>query len=299
MATLGVTVFFVLSGFLITTLLIDERARNGRVSLRDFYARRAIRIFPAAHLYIAFIAAAAAAGWVSLASGDLLHAMTYTMNYSHDRGWPLGHLWSLTVKEQFYLVWLFLFILSGARALLVALSIVVLVPVLRVVAWVFFPGERVGIDEEFQYVSDSLATGCLLALLVGRLGLERLAAMIPRWLFAAAPLATLAAASFIERPSFFLPVGATIVNTGIALSILWIVVRPHARPGRLLNSRVAVFIGTIGYSLYLWQQFFLDSERITMQNAVPLAVALSFLAAALSYCLIEKPLLGLRARFRR
>ena len=298
LATLGVTVFFVLSGFLITTLLIDERARNGRVSLREFSVRRAIRIFPAAYLYIAFIAVAAAAGWVSLAPGDLWHAVTYTMNYNHDRAWALGHLWSLTVEEQFYLLWPLLFILSGVRAIFVAASIIVLAPLLRVIAWVFFPGERVGIDEEFQYVSDSLATGCLMALLVERFGLEKLVARVPRWLFAAAAPATLVGAAFTMHPSFYLPIGATMVNAGIALCLLWLVARPDARPARLLNSRIAIFIGTISYSLYLWQQFFLDSGRMAMHHAVPLAVLLSLLAAVASYHLVEKPLLGLRAKFR-
>lgn len=297
-ARFGVTIFFVLSGFLITTLLLDERARTGRVSLRDFYLRRTVRIFPAAYLYIASASLAALAGWVALAPGDVLHAVTYTMNYHHDRAWTLGHLWSLAVEEQFYLLWPLAFLLAGRRAIHVAVSIVVLVPAVRVLAWVLFPAERTGIDEEFQYVADALATGCLMALLVDRFGAETLAGRMPRWLPLAGAVAAVAAAAFSEWPSFFLPLGTTIVDVGIALCIFGAAYRPAAGVDRVLNSRIAVFVGMISYSLYLWQQMFLSRDLGLAHGRLPLAIALSFLAAAASYFMLEKPLLGLRERFR-
>lgn len=297
-ARLGVTVFFVLSGFLITTLLVDERTRLGRVSLRDFYLRRAIRIFPAAYLYIAVAAMVAWFGWIHLQPGDVMHAVTYTTNYHHERAWSLGHLWSLAVEEQFYLLWPLAFLLAGARSIHVALCVVVLLPLIRVATWFFLPGERVGVDEEFQYVADSLATGCLLALLVERFGAVRIIGCIPRWVFVVSPVMAVAASTLADRPSIYLPVGMTVVNVSIALSILWIVNRPKTMLGRLLESRPAVSVGTISYSLYLWQQLFLDPRLISLPNAALLAVGLSFAAAITSYFLVEKPLLGLRHYFR-
>lgn len=297
-ARLGVTVFFVLSGFLITTLLVDERSRKGRISLRDFYLRRTIRIFPAAYLYIGVVVVFAWLGLATRLPGDLQHAVTYTMNYHHERGWSLGHLWSLALEEQFYLLWPLIFLLARKGAILVALSVVVLAPVVRALAWILWPAERTGIDEEFQYVADSLATGCLLALLVARFGGERIAGMVPRWMFLAAPAAAVVATFFTDYPSFHLPFGMTLINVGIALSILWVVNRPATVVGCALNSRAAVFVGTISYSLYLWQQLFLNPQLMTMRYAVPIAVVLSFAAAIASYYLVEKPLLGLRERFR-
>src|SRR6266478_508092 len=84
LATLGVRVFFVISGFLITTLLLAEKSRSGSISLRGFYLRRTMRIFPPFYGYIAVMALAAAAGWIHLRPHDLLAAVTYTVDYHHD-----------------------------------------------------------------------------------------------------------------------------------------------------------------------------------------------------------------------
>jgi Predicted acyltransferases len=297
-ARFGVAIFFVLSGFLITTLLIDERNRRGRVSLRDFYLRRTIRIFPAAYLYIACAVVVASIGWATLKPGDVLHALTYTMDYHHDRGWALGHLWSLAVEEQFYLLWPLLFLWSGKRAAVVVGVIIALAPLVRVVAWMEWPQARIGIDEEFQYVADSLATGCLAALLVHRFGKERLADAIPAAAYPLAALVAVMAASFSEWPSFYLPVGATLVNIAIAVCLLGVVFRVNPGIDRVLNSQVAVFIGTISYSLYLWQQIFLGRNVPLAREMLPLAIVLPFLAACASYFAVERPLIRLRERFR-
>src|SRR5579872_915461 len=101
---LGVKVFFVISGFLITTLLLKEYSRTGRVSLRGFYTRRTLRIFPAFYTYVGIIIILHLLGFVALRENDLIHAITYTMNYQVTREWELNHLWSLAVEEQFYLL---------------------------------------------------------------------------------------------------------------------------------------------------------------------------------------------------
>ena len=120
---LGVKVFFVISGYLITRLLIAEHARTGRISLRGFYVRRVWRIFPAFYAFVGAMLAAWAIGWIALAPGDVVAALTYTMNYHYERSWGLGHIWSLSIEEQFYLVWPFLFLALG-RTRVVATSIV-------------------------------------------------------------------------------------------------------------------------------------------------------------------------------
>lgn len=295
-AQLGVVVFFVLSGFLITTLLVGERERTGHVSLGAFYARRSLRILPPAFAYIAVAFAAARAGMVSLAPGDVLHAVTYTMNYHHERAWSLGHLWSLSVEEQFYLAWPLAFLLAGRHALAVATGVLVAAPALRVLGWVAWPEAREGIDEEFQFVCDALATGCALALLAHHVGLERLARRVPAWLAAVAPLVALASAACAGWPSFYLPLGGTLVNLSIAVCILWVVGHPDTVVARLLESRPAVGLGLASYSLYLWQQLFLDTGAGDAALGMRLALALA--AALASYWLLEKPLLALRARYR-
>ena len=97
----GVRVFFVISGFLITGLLMQELAQEGRIRLGRFYLRRTLRIFPPYYTLLAALGLASVFGAVTLAPHDLLHGATYTSNYYLGRSWFLGHSWSLSVEEQF------------------------------------------------------------------------------------------------------------------------------------------------------------------------------------------------------
>jgi peptidoglycan/LPS O-acetylase OafA/YrhL len=300
LAEVGVQFFFVLSGFLITWLLAREWQRAGRICVGNFYVRRSLRILPPAYVFIAAIAAASALGIVTLNPGDLLHALTFTVNYHQTRAWALGNLWSLGVEEQFYLIWPAVLIWLGPRrAGWVALAVVALDPVLRVVAWKYFPGLRAGIDEQFEMVCDGLATGCVIGLLASRYGISGLTRAIPGPCFALAPLVLLACAWLSNRPVFSLAIGSTLANASIGIMILWCITHADSTLGRLLNSRVAVFAGAISFSLYLWQQIFMDSVSLPRASAFPTAILLSILAAMGSYFLIEWPLQSLRRRHHR
>jgi peptidoglycan/LPS O-acetylase OafA/YrhL len=105
----GVTIFFVLSGFLITTLLLEEHARNGRLSLRRFYWRRALRLLPALGALLGVvIVLMSVAGRTSEIAGDVIPALFYFTNWATVAGNNQGlltHVWSLSIEEQFYLVW--------------------------------------------------------------------------------------------------------------------------------------------------------------------------------------------------
>ena len=98
-ANFGVRVFFVISGFLITMLLLKEEAKTGTISLRNFYIRRVFRIFPAFYAYFAVIAVCSLAGYIVVNHSDLLAAAFYVMNFRFHPSWYLGHLWSLSVEE--------------------------------------------------------------------------------------------------------------------------------------------------------------------------------------------------------
>src|SRR5439155_23751224 len=89
-ADVGVRTFFVISGFLITTLLLREREKRGEISLRGFYTRRALRIFPAFYSYLIVAALLAAVGWIDASGKDLAVAATYTTNFQVVRPWHLG-----------------------------------------------------------------------------------------------------------------------------------------------------------------------------------------------------------------
>jgi peptidoglycan/LPS O-acetylase OafA/YrhL len=293
---LGVRTFFVISGFLITTLLLGEYGKRGRISLRDFYIRRVYRIFPAFYVYLAVMLIVAALGWISLPPADVAFAATYTMNFHAQRTWWLGHLWSLAVEEQFYLMWpLVLSLLRPRGALWFALGAIALAPVLRVVATILWPDNRLT-DQAFPFVFDSLATGCTLAL--AREYLERspiyTRVLDDRW-FWFLPLACIVALS-VQVTWFNLGFGVTLGNLGIALAIHRSVRHPTYAIGRVLESRPLVFIGALSYSLYLWQQPFVNRHAGSIINTFPFHIGIALVVACLSYYLVEQPMLALRAR---
>jgi peptidoglycan/LPS O-acetylase OafA/YrhL len=296
-AAFGVRVFFVISGFLISTLLFHEMKKTGRVSLAKFYYRRTFRIFPAFYVYIAAIVSLAAAGVIELKSGDVLHAVTYTTNYHYDRSWYLGHLWSLSVEEQFYLLWpAMLLFLGRSRGLVVAAAMVLLAPVVRVATLRFHITAQAGIGESFQSVGDAIATGCLLAGLQPMLeNSKRYLALLESKAFMLVPAIALAFA-FIVRPAIDFTVGETIQNVGIAVTVHWCIRHHDSWVGRFLNSRILSFVGTLSYSIYLWQQVFLHHVPTLVITTFPVNLACAFAAALFSYYAVERPFLRWRER---
>ena len=161
---LGVRVFFVISGFLITGLLLREKEECGSISLLRFYGRRTFRILVPYYVFLAVLIVAQALHLVRFTGNDLLHALTYTTNYQTDRSWVTGHCWSLAVEEQFYLLWPLAMVLLGKRrAALAALGMLFLAPVMRSFIWKFVPAMHPVLGISFETVADALAAGCLLA----------------------------------------------------------------------------------------------------------------------------------------
>jgi peptidoglycan/LPS O-acetylase OafA/YrhL len=296
-AGFGVRTFFVISGFLITTLLLAEYKRSGTISLRDFYVRRTYRIFPAFYTYLAVIAVVAALGVIQLMDGDLLAATTYTMNYHRPRAWYAGHLWSLSVEEQFYLLWpAVVLLLKPQKAIWVAALAIAAAPMLRVATWILLPSHRLGIGETFPSVFDALAAGCLLAGLRDRLSAApAYMALMRSPLFALVPLAGIGAL-LVPRVSFDMAVGITIQNVAIALTIDWAVRQEGTWVARFLELGPIVWIGKLSYSLYLWQQPFVNRTGTFWIQQFPQNLIATFALAIASYYLVEQPFLRLRER---
>ncbi len=298
-AQMGVRVFFVISGFLITGLLRTELERTGDVSLSAFYVRRIFRIMPAYYAFIVVIIVLAAMNWITLGDRDLIHAATYTTNYSVDRSWNVGHLWSLSVEEQFYLLWPAVMAFGGVkRGLQVAVATMLLVPVIRVAEVMLTPGMIPLMGTGFETAADSLAVGCALALyreqLFARAWYRHV--LSSRWMIAALFLVgTIITTRF--RPGIL--IGIPLINIAIALGIDAAVRAPESLIGKLLNAKPLVIVGVLSYSIYLWQQLFLNRESHAAINAFPLNLLCVAVAATLSYNVIEKPFLRARVRFQR
>ena len=294
---LGVRVFFVISGFLITSLLMDELSKTGTISLKQFYLRRTFRIFPPFYVFLAAILLLALTGILSVPWKDFVSAATYTMNFIGDRGWSLGHLWSLAVEEQFYLLWPFVLASLGLRSAMRAAAFVVVVsPLVRIGLAYAMPSQLNTIGNSFYTIADPLAVGCLLAG-SGR----RLTANLRYQEFLRSPWIHALGASIIVVNALpwtklnFL-IFQSYVNIAIAVCLDSVVRYPNTRSGYILNLGPVRAIGVLSYSLYLWQQLFVDRNGTYWWNTFPANLVLAIAAAIVSFFFVERPTLALRKR---
>jgi peptidoglycan/LPS O-acetylase OafA/YrhL len=307
-AELGVRVFFVISGYLITSLLVAERNRTGTVRLGTFYARRAFRIFPAYYAFLGAMGVLRLAGLVELPGTDLLLAAAYLINFYAKRVWIVGHAWSLAVEEQFYLIWPALFRRAGPETgLRIALGVVAAGPFVRA-AFALVPSThgRYLIAEAFPTVADALATGCALCLLGPRLETNE---RYIRWL--RSPLVPWAALASAVASIYFtarMPWAGWLVFQTLSCVTIAVVVDRYTRypdglVGRFLNWKPVAYIGTLSYSLYLWQQVFLVyPPRVNLVppwSRFPENLFFACAAALASHYLVERPFFRLRDRVMR
>jgi peptidoglycan/LPS O-acetylase OafA/YrhL len=291
-APYGVRIFFVISGFLITTLLMEERERTGRIDLKQFYIRRAYRILPAAYLYMIVVTIVFCS---SLPYEYLVAAYTYLTSYAFHVPWVLRHLWSLSVEEQFYLAWPFAMTLGVFMAPRLAFIAIVAAPLLRLVLIMIGPplGAPSVLDTIFPCVIDSLGAGCLMALYQTQL---RKRHSFFAWrgfpLIWAFTLSIPVLQHYRYVVHFWHLAGLvevstlTVFNCGIVLCIQnAITVRPS-----ILNNPMLVWIGNLSYSLYLWNMPFTNPTAPSWATTFPQNLALTLLAAVFSFYMVEQPI---------
>lgn len=278
--SLGVFIFFVLSGYLITKLLLREHERTSTISLSDFYLRRAFRIFPAA---FAFLAVVVVLYWKQMTWFHVAAAVFYLANLDVTRPWIFGHLWSLSIEEQFYLLWPFALKRWYRRRIAIALCAFLVTPIFQTALYAFHVHS--GLAASLPVFSSQLAIGCLLAILAPRipkvpgwLALGMLAALILiPWFPAISPARTL----------FLLFVLEPLLHISAAGLVLHVIQVPY----RALNWLPVAWLGRISYSLYLWQELFCSNA--SLHGGYFLALP-AIGCACLSYYLIEQPMLRLR-----
>jgi peptidoglycan/LPS O-acetylase OafA/YrhL len=299
---LGVRMFFVISGYLITSLLLREKAAQGGISLRDFYIRRTIRIWPAFYTYVCAIVLLAALGFLQIQKHDVAYAATFTMNYHGDRSWVLNHTWSLAVEEQFYLLWpLGLMALSRAAAGRIVVGVLIFVPLVRALMWYVFGASDTAMTREFQAVSDALAAGACLAIFSDRLPRIRVyGAFVKSPLSAAIGVVLIGVSSYSFKvsPAVFYVWMQSLTNLGMILLLEHALAARDGIIFKFLNLRMVAYMGVISYSLYLWQELFLDPTSWSWYARFPQNLILTLGASLLSYYFIEKPFLRLGRSFR-
>lgn len=315
---LGVHMFFVLSGFLITTLLLQEWNRNGSIALRHFYFRRALRLFPALAVMLgAYVLIQVARELViepealnlRAALEGVLYSVFYVSNlvqaFSGILAVPLIPLWSLATEEQFYLLWPFL-LLAALRlsirqriiegCLLVAIGLVVAHRVRLSLS--DFSVERLYFSPDTSF--DTILIGCLLGLwfVSGRGPSLLRSASFLRWAWIPAVLLIVSTVLVTsnESPAMY---WAFLLPFSIAVAILIVsVVAEEASPlRRCLSYAPLVFLGRISYSLYLWNLMVIYfGSRVGVPAIV--GAGISVAVAIASYYVIEQPFLRLKRRDR-
>ncbi|GHJ17935.1 MULTISPECIES: acyltransferase family protein [unclassified Micromonospora] len=313
----GVDVFFVISGFLITGQIVAEIERTGRLSLVGFYARRAKRILPAATVVLAATAVAVRlfvprGDWQAI-GGDIAAAAVYVVNWRFaDRAVdylaadnavvsPVQHYWSLAVEEQFYLVWPLLIVLAllAARALRrtnVRPVLWVGLAVLAVPSFVWSIVETANSPARAFFVSTTrlweLAVGAGVALIATRAArMPRAVAVVLGWLGLAA---IVAAAALVSGKTAWPGYAAALPTLGAAAVVAAGPAAGSRGPVVLLGTGPFRWVGDLSYSLYLWHwpMLIVAAARFGELSTVEgLAVALaSVVPAWLTFRLVENPL---------
>jgi peptidoglycan/LPS O-acetylase OafA/YrhL len=314
---LGVQIFFVISGFLITALLVEEHERNDGISLGKFYVRRALRLFPAL-----FAAVAVAVIYASFAPHNQLHetakealaAVFYWDNWFHalNVGNPtiLLHTWSLSIEEQFYVVWPLVLLLglavtrkrSRRELWLLPLALAAAAAIARAGVSLAHPHSFLRLYFGTDTRADALLIGCTLGLLWAR-GLPRRLEDVLAWLAVPAVVVLALLMWFATVPGRSLYVyGLLACSLASAVLIGNVVVGRPTGVVRVLEQPSLVFVGKISYGLYLWHYlvFWIVRDYTggwSQAARVPLELSLTMAVAVVSYFVLELPIVRQKARF--
>lgn len=311
---LGVSTFLVISGLLITWLMIRERVAIGSLSLKNFYIRRFLRIIPVFWFLLAIVTLLKLADFASITWLDILRAATFTHNYplsfnhSNDYSLWLQHTWSLSLEEQFYLIWPSLFVLlSKKHAARLAVALAFSGPILRLLSYYLFPQLRGYEGFEFQTRIDILMAGCAAAFIlesqewkvrIERIPVRPALAATMLFLLVANPILATQLKLHSRQYAIVNLIRPPIEAVAIAVTLLILVAGKRGTAFRWANLPIAKHVGKLSYSLYIWQQLFLVVGH--GPNAISLIwrLPVTYLVAFCSFNFLERPFVRLRSRFR-
>jgi peptidoglycan/LPS O-acetylase OafA/YrhL len=302
---LGVHIFFVLSGFLITALLLKEKMTNGYISLRAFYIRRFFRILPVAFLFLLIIFVLNFFWPLNVSGKDFFHVITFTENFNPHGNWYTHHFWSLSVEEQFYLI--FPFFIKKNLNFYVKMSVLLIVssPVISYLAHhnLFASAQ---LKDIFTFI-DTFLTGGLLSILIGSLtsillfklntskrdekrgiGFLQIIILYLIWLS--------------SQHSHFGGLNMILCAILIAFLISISMIYENTFVNKFLNLKYIKHIGVLSYSLYIWQQLFTNNQPwsnwFSYGDSIVLNTCALFLVAYISYNFYEKGFIKLKDRFK-
>jgi peptidoglycan/LPS O-acetylase OafA/YrhL len=301
---LGVDVFFVLSGFLITALLLKERDGRGSVGLLPFYARRMLRLLPAVTVLLVVAGVASAQ-----ARSGLPWIVGYATNWGTAAGGefgPLDHLWSLSVEEQFYLAWpLVLIGLSRLRRPAVTFAVTLgLAATVSLARCLLVLTDVIGNDRAYlgsDLRADALLYGCAVGIAFHAGWLHRAArlwrlAVVPAVLGLAAIVLSPVGPTATTAPFLFVP-----IDLAAAVVVAFVISSPGSVPW--LRWQPLVRLGVVSYGVYLWHYPVMwglaEGPGADPMVVLVVGVIASIALAELSFRLVEAPALKLKGRFSR
>jgi peptidoglycan/LPS O-acetylase OafA/YrhL len=306
MGSLGVSVFFVISGFLITYLLLAEDSKNGRIDVKHFYIRRAIRIIPVYALYlifvflcIMFVSFYGNFHHINFSAQNLVHILTFTVNFDKNIIPVFQHFWSLSVEEQFYFIWPATLIIFRKHLKIVILIFMVFCCLSRVFSYKF-PDYAVYTLSPFFNFSDAIFIGAFGGILFFENKKICKLKMFSNYGLQLIMVVLIVTFKYFSTAGKFgviaLPFGNTIISFSILFLIFAYITPSDKVIFKILNYKAVVHIGVLSYSIYIWQQFFFMGNtgawRIFPYNIVEV-----YVVALASYYLWEQPFLKLKNRF--
>lgn len=310
---IGVRFFFVLSGYLITHLLIQEHLISGRVSISKFFVRRVIRIFPNWYFYLLVLAVLKWIGVLHISQEAIFYGLFYIQNFNvfqlsemFATSWLVKHSWSLSVEEQFYIIFPFIFknikTIIMRNPIVVALAVLCLSSFYRGINY-SYPELSRGLLGPFLMHVDYLVCGACIACVLPaykeiiKKNLEPYRNYI---LLMFIPSMLILAQFEYHNGLLILFSGGVTLLTNVYI-LVYFLIFPEGVLGRFFETRPLKFIGKLSYSLYVWQQLFLGSTGLWISSEFvtyfPLNLCLVMICALTSYYIIERPFLRLKKKF--
>lgn len=311
--TVGVRLFFLISGFLITTILNNEIKKNGKINFKKFLIRRTLRIFPAFYFYLITLGVLSYLGIINIDFNAVMFAFLYIQNMNmfqknelFPTSWLVKHSWSLSVEEQFYVI--YPFVLHKIKNVLHNNFIVTII-VVNIVCSFFrclnysFPDVSRMTGGVFIMHCDFLIYGAVLALYMEDYK-DYLAKHIAPFKYVLLVTATVILV-YSSRIEYFSVINILISGNLILYCnlyvLLFFILFPYSTLGKVFEYKPIKWIGKLSYSLYIWQQLFLGSTHLWLQYKIlsiyPYNFAMIAICAVFSYFLIEKPFLKLKDKY--
>ncbi len=300
--------FFCLSGFLITTILLKEKTQKGRVSIKNFLIRRALRLFPPLVFFYTTIFILMQQQILVPNHVALLCSVFYCYNFIPNKFWSneLSHTWSLSVEEQFYFLWPWVIQFLHRNKIYIATAVIAL---LSAIAIFVYPSIHFNMGGKMYFLTKAFNTSrwiipAIFPVLAGSC-VALLYFYNRDWVIKFSDTKIIFALMFIllccpmYLPLALLEHSMLLQSFALCILIIYVVTHPSGKLATLLSFAPVVLIGKMSYAIYIWQGLFLGTGPLNLHwfQQFPQNIILTMLVAAASFFIIEKPLMRYKTKF--